>query len=61
MPGWLSSQKAAWVLCLHESLIARINASDRLGVITGGPATTSPTSSDNEDSLVWKECHELNA
>ena len=62
MPGWLSPQKAAWVLCLHESLIALINASNRLGVITGGPAaTTSPASSDNEDSPVWKERHELSA
>ena len=42
MPGWLSSQKAAWVLCLHESLIARINASDRLGVITGGRGDYQP-------------------
>ncbi|WP_406315170.1 carboxymuconolactone decarboxylase family protein [Streptosporangium sp. NBC_01639] len=26
-----------------------------------GCGTTSPASSDNEDSPVWKECHELSA
>jgi len=44
------------------SLIAIINASSRLCVITGSPgATTSPASSDNEDSPAWRERHELSA
>ena len=38
MPGWLSPPKTALgFLCLHGSLIALINASNRLCVITRQP------------------------
>ena len=43
-------------------LIALINGSTRLGVITwlaGGDYR--PASTENQDSRVWKECHELSA
>ena len=44
------------------SLIALINVSTRLCVITGQPGGDHrPASSDNEDSPVWKERHELSA
>jgi len=43
-------------------LIALISASTRLWSSPASPAAaTSPASSDNEDSAVWKECHEFSA